>query len=83
MAKRSSGKKVTFEKAMDQLAQIVEQIEAGQIGLEESLEKYAQGVKLIAHCRQVLTEAEKKIQQLSADTETGLKAKPLEEAEGD
>lgn len=67
MAKSTPVKKLSFEKAMDQLEKIVAQIETGEIGLEESLEKYAQGIKLITQCRAVLTSAEKKIEQLTAE----------------
>ena len=67
MAKSTPVKKLSFEKAMEQLENIVDQIEAGEIGLEESLEKYAQGIKLITQCRAVLTAAEKKIEQLTGE----------------
>ncbi|NQU75551.1 MAG: exodeoxyribonuclease VII small subunit [Planctomycetes bacterium] len=59
-------KKLTFEQALEKLEQIVSQIESGQIGLEESIARYAEGTKLISHCRSVLDAAEKKIQLLTA-----------------
>ena len=40
-------KKPTFEQALEQLEQIVAEIEQGKVPLEESIEKYAQGVRLI------------------------------------
>ncbi len=57
-------KKATFEEALNQLETIAEQIEQGKIGLEESIDKYEEGMALVKHCRQILSKAENKIQQL-------------------
>ena len=57
-------KKATFEEALNQLETIAEQIEQGKIGLEESIGKYEEGMALVKHCRQILSKAENKIQQL-------------------
>ena len=57
-------KKATFEEALSQLETIAEQIERGKIGLEESIDKYEEGMALVKHCRQILSKAENKIQQL-------------------
>lgn len=57
--------KVTFEQALGKLERIVEQIESGQIGLEESIARYEEGVALIKQCRTILDAAEKKIQLLA------------------
>lgn len=56
---------MTFETALETLERIVEEIESGRIPLEESIEKYAEGVKLIEVCRGILDRAEKKIQVLA------------------
>ena len=66
-------KKMTFEQAMDELERIVAGIEGGQITLEESIEKYAEGTALIKQCRSILDAAEKKIQILARDEAQGLK----------
>jgi exodeoxyribonuclease VII small subunit len=58
-------KQPTFEEALTRLEAIVEQIESGQIGLEESIARYEQGIKLVAQCRKILDAAEKKIQLLA------------------
>ena len=63
-------KKLTFEQALEQLEQIVSRIEQGETSLEESIEKYAEGIVLIKQCRKILDAAEKKIQLLSG-AETG------------
>ena len=69
--------KPTFEESVTQLEAIVQAIEAGQIGLEDSLAKYEQGMKLVQHCRGILDRAEKRIAVLTQAGD-GLKAEPLE-----
>ena len=55
----------TFEQALEELEEIVAKIEAGEVSLEESIEKYAEGIKLVELCRGILDKAEKKIQLLA------------------
>ena len=62
--------KITFEQALGRLEEIVQQIESGKTGLEESIARYEQGIKLIKQCRTILDAAEKKI-QLLAKSEAG------------
>lgn len=57
--------KLTYEQAMETLESIVTEIEQGEVSLEQSIEKYAEGIKLIQQCRGILDAAEKKIQLLS------------------
>ncbi len=67
MAKQKQKK--TFEQALAELEEIVEEIEKGKVPLEESIEKYAEGMKLVKQCRGILEAAEKKIQVLSREEE--------------
>jgi exodeoxyribonuclease VII small subunit len=76
MAKENS-KPQTFEESVAQLEQIVAAIESGQIGLEESLAKYEQGMDLVKKCRSILDNAEKRIEQLT-QTADGLCAEPMD-----
>ena len=69
-------KNVTFENAVGQLEAIVAAIESGQIGLEESLAKYEQGMELVKYCRGILDRAEKRIEVLT-QTAQGVVAEPL------
>lgn len=59
------GQKLTFEQALEKLEAIVAAIEGGQVSLEESIERYAEGIELIKQCRAILDRAEKKIQLLA------------------
>ena len=56
--------KLTFEQALAKLEELITAIEEGQVPLEESIDKYAEGVELVKQCRLILDRAEKKIQLL-------------------
>ena len=67
MDKQDEKKKKSFEETLAELEKIVAQVEQGKIGLEESIAKYEEGMKLIKHCRGVLDTAEKKIETISKE----------------
>lgn len=54
-----------FEKALERLEKIVEDLESGNIPLEDALKKYEEGVKLCRICTQKLSQAETKIETLT------------------
>jgi exodeoxyribonuclease VII small subunit len=60
-------KRLKFEEAMQRLDAIVEAMESGQIGVEESIAKYEEAMSLAAHCRQILDQAEQRIQKIQLD----------------
>lgn len=53
-----------FEKSLQQLELIVQQMEGGDLGLEESLKQFEQGIKLAKNCQNALSSAELKVNQL-------------------
>ena len=53
-----------FEKALQELEELVEKMETGNLSLEESLKYFERGVVLTRNCQQALTEAEQKVQIL-------------------
>jgi exodeoxyribonuclease VII small subunit len=57
----------TFEQALDQLEQIVQRLEKGELPLEESLKLYEEGIRLSRLCHGKLEEAEGKIEVLLKD----------------
>ena len=50
--------KLSFEEAMERLEKISAELESGSIGLERSLEIYAEGVSLLKECTKRLEDAE-------------------------
>ena len=80
MAKKSQSQPRNFEEALAELEQIVADIEAGKIGLEESLVRYERGTFLISHCRGVLSAAEKQVELLSKSEDGGIQSIPMQPA---
>lgn len=73
-----SPKKETFELHLAFAEQIVQELESGQLGLEDSIAKYEQGVKALKRCYEILSQAEQKVQTL-LETDSGkLQAQPFD-----
>jgi len=51
-----------FEDCLRDLETILQELEEGQVGLQESLARYEQGVKLLRHCYGLLEQAERRIE---------------------
>lgn len=54
-----------FEASLEALEQLVEQMERGEMGLEESLAAYERGVGLYRRCQGALEQAELRVRLLS------------------
>ena len=70
-------KPIHFEKSMIELQDIVSQLEKGDLTLEDSLKQFEKGITLARKCQDVLTQAEQKIELLSA-MKTPLESDPNE-----
>jgi len=62
-----------YEQAIERLNEIIESIESGEASLEESLDRYAEGARLIRHCRDILERAEQRVEELTVDASGELK----------
>jgi len=66
-------KKLNFDQALKRLGEIVEQLESGQLGLEESLARFEEGVKISIFCQEELQKTDGKVsllvKKLNGDTE--------------
>jgi exodeoxyribonuclease VII small subunit len=71
-----------FEAAIGELESIVGQLEAGNVGLDKSIELFQRGVELAKQCKQKLDEAELKVKQLMKEKDELSEANP-ETAKGD
>ena len=60
---------LTFEQALIALDKTVEQLAAGELSLEASLELFERGQQLAAYCNSLLEQASLKVEQLTADGE--------------
>ncbi|MBT8063335.1 MAG: exodeoxyribonuclease VII small subunit [Gammaproteobacteria bacterium] len=57
-------KTLNFEKALADLETLVEEMEKGELSLEESLKRFEKGIGLTTECQQALQKAELKVQEL-------------------
>ena len=62
---KKTTKNFNLEKAFEELEQIVQKMDTGEIPLEESLKLFERGVYLLKSAQQFLKKAELKVQQLS------------------
>ena len=74
----SDVKAPSFEEALQQLEQIVQRLEKGELPLEESLKLYEEGIRLSRLCHGKLEEAEGKIEMLMKDA----RGEPLLDKDG-
>lgn len=65
----SDKKELNFEETMEKLEKISTELEDGKLTLDESVEKFEEGMKLSKACNDILEKAEKKITMLVRDGE--------------
>lgn len=71
---------VRFEDALKKLEKIVEDLESGDLCLDEALKKYQEGIELSRICSLRLDNAKKKIDILTKNKKGEFELKPQEEA---
>lgn len=69
--------KTTFEQSMKKLEKIVQELESGDLPLEEAMQKFEEGIKLSRLCSEKLNETEKKITLLMQDKRGNVSKKPF------
>ena len=67
--KKKKKEELNFEEAMKQLEEIANVLENGNLSLDESVNKFEEGMKLSKKCNDFLDQAEKKITMLINDGE--------------
>ena len=60
----------SFEAAVSELEAIVQEMESGNLPLEDALARYQRGVGLLRHCQTTLADAEQRVRILEGDTLT-------------
>ena len=68
-----SEKSRNFEESMKRLEAIVAELEKGDFSLEESLQRFEEGLKLGKNCKEILEKAEAKVKTLVEDSEGTLR----------
>jgi len=62
-----SDAKGSFEESMNRLEKIVDELDKGDYSLEESLQKFEEGLKLGKKCKTILEKAELRVSKLVED----------------
>ena len=70
----------SFEAALGELEAIVQNMENGQLSLEDGLTTYQRGMALLKHCQSTLGDAERKITMLEGNELRDLPCAPGEPA---
>lgn len=60
-------KKLSFERALEELESIVTRLEGGQVALEESVAIYERGEALKRRCEELLRQAEARVDKITTD----------------
>jgi exodeoxyribonuclease VII small subunit len=71
-----------FETALARLEELVQELEKGDLPLEQSLRLFEEGIKLSRICNKRLEDAERKVEILLKDKDGNITAEPFEEKEG-
>jgi len=59
--------KLTFEQSMRRLEEIIDNLESGNVELENAINLYTEGIKLQEHCKNKLESAKLKIEKIVKD----------------
>lgn len=78
----SPKKEAKFEDSLERLESIVTALEEGGLPLDESLQRFEEGIKLFRACDDALKAAEKKIEILMRKADGALEAEPFDEGSG-
>ncbi|MGI9516228.1 MAG: exodeoxyribonuclease VII small subunit [Pirellulaceae bacterium] len=70
-AANNDDQKPSFEDSLAELEKIVGELEAGQLPLSDSIERYEKGVKLLKRCHQTLEQVQRKIEVLTRVNKDG------------
>ncbi len=57
----------TFESALERIEQIAAQMETGELPLEQLMDHYEEGLRLVRFCSERLEEAEKRLEAITRD----------------
>lgn len=66
----TSTKSNSFEKSLAELEKIVQQLEQGDLPLDDAMQAFEQGIRLTRNCQQQLESAEQKVRILLEENQT-------------
>lgn len=69
---------LSFEDALKELEGIVQQLERGQVKLDEAISAYERGAMLKRHCEQKLAEAKMKVEKIVFSADGTVNSQPAD-----
>jgi len=66
-----------YDKLVERLEKLVEELEAGKLSLEQSIETFAEGVKVARDAGKKLDESERRVEQLLRTDDGSVETRPL------
>jgi len=69
---------MSFEQALAELEEIVQQLETGQVSLEQSIDQYSRGNLLKLHCEEKLKDASERIEKITRQQDNTLETAPFD-----
>ena len=63
-------KEINFEEKVKELEQIINELESGEIDLEDSIEKYTKAMKLVSECDEKLKSIEEQVNKIVKENGT-------------
>jgi len=70
-----------FEDHLEALQQVVDELETGELSLDESLARYKEGVKRLKRCHDLLRKAEDQVKVLLENADGEIVEEPFESEE--
>ncbi|MFP3867573.1 MAG: exodeoxyribonuclease VII small subunit [Desulfobacteraceae bacterium] len=74
---RKNVKNESFEEALKRLENLIQQLEGSDLPLEQALQTFEEGMRLVRFCTHKLDEVEKKVEILVRDEKGGLITRPF------
>ncbi|MBC8339430.1 MAG: exodeoxyribonuclease VII small subunit [Rhodospirillales bacterium] len=71
-------RKMSFEDALEEMEDIVQRLETGQVKLDEAIDAYTRGAHLKDHCQAKLKEAQVRIDKIVLGPDGDIDAEPVE-----
>ena len=71
---------MSFEAALSELEKLVQELERGQLDLDDAISAYERGTALKEHCRQKLADAQMRVEKLSVNAAGEPRVEPFDPA---
>ncbi|NLL61338.1 MAG: exodeoxyribonuclease VII small subunit [Candidatus Atribacteria bacterium] len=76
-AKKKQDEEISFEDSLKQLENIVEELEKGELNLDEALKLYEEGMYFSDKCLEKLNETKQKVEKLTKEADTKYRTEPF------